>query len=157
MLENWLSRSDKTINAMYLVHVAYTRRWPAFNIIYNTWELMDSFPEHCLVVYIVVFTPFPIFSGNMTLKLLRFKFSDDEHVQSLLSLPQQLRSSSWPPRQLTQIIMRPHHVLGMRPPVPKNLLEKAKISGTEKWGYTGEGRSICQASSRDCNTSHSAL
>jgi hypothetical protein len=35
-------------------------------------------------------------------------------------------------RQYNQI--RPHHALGMRPPVPETLLEKTKISGTEKWG-----------------------
>ncbi|MDA8943031.1 integrase core domain-containing protein [Alphaproteobacteria bacterium] len=35
-------------------------------------------------------------------------------------------------RQYNQI--RPHHALGMRPPVPETLLEKAQISGTEKWG-----------------------
>ena len=35
-------------------------------------------------------------------------------------------------RQYNQI--RPHHALGMRPPVPETLLENAKISGTEKWG-----------------------
>ena len=30
--------------------------------------------------------------------------------------------------------IRPHHALGMRPPAPETLLEKIKISGTEKWG-----------------------
>jgi len=35
-------------------------------------------------------------------------------------------------RQYNQI--RPHHALGMRPPVPETLLEKTKSSGTEKWG-----------------------
>ena len=30
--------------------------------------------------------------------------------------------------------IRPHHALGVRPPVPETLLEKAKISGIEKWG-----------------------
>ncbi|WP_165775636.1 integrase core domain-containing protein, partial [Amylibacter kogurei] len=30
--------------------------------------------------------------------------------------------------------IRPHQALNMRPPVPETLLEKAKISGTEKWG-----------------------
>ena len=30
--------------------------------------------------------------------------------------------------------IRPHHALGMRPPAPETLLEKTKISGTEKWG-----------------------
>ena len=35
-------------------------------------------------------------------------------------------------RQYNQI--RHHHALGMRPPVPETSLEKAKISGTEKWG-----------------------
>ena len=35
-------------------------------------------------------------------------------------------------RQYNQI--RPHHALGMRPPVPETLLENDKISGTEKWG-----------------------
>jgi len=35
-------------------------------------------------------------------------------------------------RQYNQI--RPHHALGMRPPVPETLLEKIKISGTEKLG-----------------------
>ena len=35
-------------------------------------------------------------------------------------------------RQYNQI--RPHHALGMRPPVPETLLEKTKISGAEKWG-----------------------
>jgi len=35
-------------------------------------------------------------------------------------------------RRYNQI--RPHHALGMRPPVPETLLEKTKISGTEKWG-----------------------
>jgi putative transposase len=34
-------------------------------------------------------------------------------------------------RQYNQI--RPHHALGMRPPVPETLLENDKISGTEKW------------------------
>ena len=35
-------------------------------------------------------------------------------------------------RQYNQF--RPHHALGMRPPDPETLLEKTKISGTEKWG-----------------------
>ena len=35
-------------------------------------------------------------------------------------------------RQYNQI--RPHHALGMRPPVPEILLEKTKISGIEKGG-----------------------
>ena len=35
-------------------------------------------------------------------------------------------------RQYNKI--RPHHALGMRPPVPETLLENAKISDTEKWG-----------------------
>ena len=35
-------------------------------------------------------------------------------------------------RQYNQI--RPHQALNMRPPVPETLLEKTKISGTEKWG-----------------------
>ena len=35
-------------------------------------------------------------------------------------------------RQYNQI--RPHHALNMRPPAPETLLEKPKISGTEKWG-----------------------
>ena len=35
-------------------------------------------------------------------------------------------------RQYNQI--RPHHALGMRPPIPETLLEKTRISGTEKWG-----------------------
>ena len=35
-------------------------------------------------------------------------------------------------RQYNQI--RPHHALNMKPPVPETLLEKTKISGTEKWG-----------------------
>lgn len=35
-------------------------------------------------------------------------------------------------KQYNQI--RPHHSLNMRPPVPETLLEKPKISGTEKWG-----------------------
>ena len=30
--------------------------------------------------------------------------------------------------------IRPHHALGMRPPVPETLLEKSKISGTEIGG-----------------------
>ena len=30
--------------------------------------------------------------------------------------------------------IRPHHALNMRPPAPETLLEKPKISGTEKWG-----------------------
>jgi hypothetical protein len=34
-------------------------------------------------------------------------------------------------RQYNQI--RPHQALGMRPSVPETLLEKAKISGAEKW------------------------
>tara|TARA_A100001011_G_scaffold122748_1_gene129583 strand:- start:957 stop:1121 length:165 start_codon:yes stop_codon:yes gene_type:complete len=33
-------------------------------------------------------------------------------------------------RQYNQI--RPHHASGMRPPVPETLLEKAKLSDTEK-------------------------
>ena len=37
-------------------------------------------------------------------------------------------------RQYNQI--RPHHALGMKPPVPETVLEKAKISGTEKWDQT---------------------
>ena len=36
--------------------------------------------------------------------------------------------------QYSQI--RSHHALGMRPTVPDTLLEKTKISGTQKWGYT---------------------
>ena len=35
-------------------------------------------------------------------------------------------------RQYNQI--GPHHALGMGPRVPETLLEKTKISGTEKWG-----------------------
>jgi IS30 family transposase len=30
--------------------------------------------------------------------------------------------------------IRPHHALGMRPPMPETLLEKSKISGTEIGG-----------------------
>ena len=30
--------------------------------------------------------------------------------------------------------IRPHHALGMRSPAPETLLDKAKISGAEKWG-----------------------
>ncbi|WP_412176205.1 integrase core domain-containing protein [Lentibacter sp. XHP0401] len=30
--------------------------------------------------------------------------------------------------------IRPHHALGMRPPVPETLLENSKISGPEKGG-----------------------
>ncbi len=35
-------------------------------------------------------------------------------------------------RQYNQI--RPHHALGMRPPVPETLLEKRQFSGTERGG-----------------------
>ena len=35
-------------------------------------------------------------------------------------------------RQYNQI--KPRHALGTRSPVPETLLDKAKISGTEKWG-----------------------
>jgi transposase InsO family protein len=35
-------------------------------------------------------------------------------------------------RQYNQI--RPHHALNMRPPAPETLIEKSKITGTEKWG-----------------------
>jgi putative transposase len=30
--------------------------------------------------------------------------------------------------------IRPHHALGIRSPAPETLLDKAKISGAEKWG-----------------------
>ena len=33
---------------------------------------------------------------------------------------------------------RHHHALGMRPPVPETSSEKAKISNTEKWGWTSK-------------------
>jgi len=36
--------------------------------------------------------------------------------------------------ELTGFGVRPHHALNMKPPVPETLLEKTKISGTEKWG-----------------------
>ena len=35
-------------------------------------------------------------------------------------------------KQYNQI--RQHNAMGMRPTAPETLLEKAKISGTEKWG-----------------------
>ena len=42
----------------------------------------------------------------------------------------QLAINAWI-KQYNQI--RPHHALTMRPPAPETLLEKTKISGTQKW------------------------
>ena len=42
----------------------------------------------------------------------------------------QLAINAWI-KQYNQI--RPHHALTMRPPEPETLLEKTKISGTQKW------------------------
>ena len=39
--------------------------------------------------------------------------------------------------------VRPHHALGMRPPVPETILEKPQISGPDQGGWTLEEKRSC--------------
>ena len=58
-------------------------------------------------------------------------FPDTTEPRTFTTRQAQVAINVWL-RQYNQI--RPHHALNMKTPVPESLLEKTKISGTEKWG-----------------------
>ena len=69
------------------------------------------------------------FDAELQDRLVRYASIDTQSEETSYSTP-----STVIQYELLNLLQQDHHALGMRPPVPETLLEKTKISGTEKWG-----------------------